>query len=171
MKNSIFILRQTLGKAWPALWQAAQRWLVNTPERALDRAYGAALLLNSLDCQRVADDNSFNYSGDHQDFAQSPACSQFGTFLSIIHLRLAEFKISHAVLGLPNCTAAETLRRINGNVQKLQIIDEVLAQNFIPQSLTANRSSCFQKSAMMYRSDDDQLYPVTIAVKATKILH
>lgn len=89
--------------------------------------------------------------------------------MSIIQLRLAEFKASHSILGTPNSTCAETLKRINTNVEKLQMIDEVLDQYSFEQSFPFRVRSFFRKPEASQCQVNHRAYSVTIDVKATKI--
>ncbi|NJR49005.1 MAG: hypothetical protein HC780_04950 [Leptolyngbyaceae cyanobacterium CSU_1_3] len=50
MKTHIFIKSKSyLYRAFQIFLEPARQWLFNTPERALDHAYGAALLIKSLE--------------------------------------------------------------------------------------------------------------------------
>ncbi|KAM3113950.1 hypothetical protein [Phormidesmis sp. 146-33] len=161
MKTSTFVKSKGhLHKTCQASWQAAKQWFLSTPERALDRAYSAALLIKSLEYESFEASKIPNYS------TESMVQANFGKFLSIIHLRLAEFKASHSMLGHPNSTCAETLKRINTNVEKLQIIDEVLDQYLIEQH--SRILPLFQKKGPA-QSRTYSSSPITIDVQATKI--
>jgi hypothetical protein len=170
MKTSTFVKSKGyLCKTFQAFLQAVRQWLFSTPERALDRAYGAALLIKSLEQEYSKGDKNSGYSADRRDFMKSTAQANFGRFLSVIHLRLAEFKASHSVLGYPKSTCAETLKRINTNVEKLKMIDEVLDRYFFEQSSSSRILPLFQRKEIRRRQVNRQSYPMTIDVQATKI--
>jgi hypothetical protein len=170
MKTHIFTKSKSyLCTAFQVFLEPARQWLFSTPERALDHAYGAALMIKSLEHEYIKGNKSSRTSADRRDCMRATAQENFGEFLSIIQLRLAEFKASHSILGTPNSTCAETLKRINTNVEKLQMIDEVLGQYSFEQSFPSSVPPFFRRRETVQRPVNHQSYSVTIDVKATKI--
>lgn len=122
--------------------RAANRWLLKTPERALDEAYEAALAIRNIEDSyfngnRISVDTN-RYGRTTQNFFQS----ELKKYLDIIKIRLTEFRASSTIVRLSNQTITEIeveenttdLQRINvidrsGLVlKKLRFIDEVLSR-------------------------------------------
>ena len=123
----------------------AQQWYLKTPERSLDEAYKAALVIKAIE------DESFNgkkiapesatYGGSVMAYFQSELDKQ----LKNIRMRLTEFKVSRSVFSSSNQTivrlarndgttpvkdsfAIQTINNPSLILEKLRFIDEVLAK-------------------------------------------
>jgi hypothetical protein len=117
-------------------------WLRRTPERALDEAYEAALLIKALeDAHFGGNPISRNY-GNYGESAQSYFQAELKKYLDIIRIRLFEFKASSSILRIPNQRITEiqmtddTVDPRSINVidrpavilKKLRFIDDILAR-------------------------------------------
>ncbi len=101
--------------------QATKQWFFKTPERALNQAYNAALTIKSIEDDyfqsgKISTD-SVNDS-DRGDYLMSFVRTDFERELMIAKLRLAEFKASCLILGVP----------VYAHLDKLCFLDEVLAK-------------------------------------------
>lgn len=125
--------------------RVANRWLLKTPERALDEAYDAALAIRNLE------DSYFNgnrISADPNRYGKTTQTyfqSELRKNLKIIKIRLTEFRASSTIVQLSNQTnrtitevqleeSTTDLQRINVVdrpslvLKKLRFIDEVLSR-------------------------------------------
>lgn len=130
--------------------RAANRWLLKTPERALDEAYDAALAIRNLE------DSYFNgnrISADPNRYGKTTQTyfqSELRKNLKIIKIRLTEFRASSTIVQLSNQTNrtitevqleenATDLQRINVVdrpslvLKKLRFVDEVLSRYSISE--------------------------------------
>lgn len=111
-----------------SLVQAANRWLLKTPERSLDEAYEAALTIKSIE------DTHFNgrkISPDFGNYSQNVYAyfqAELKKYLNIIKLRLTEFRTSSSVFRLVNVAEGNVtgieVDRSTTDVQTLDVIDQ-----------------------------------------------
>jgi hypothetical protein len=175
MRASIFFVnsksvKNQLRVASQTYWRTVKQWWINTPERALDRAYVAALILQSLaPSSRKTHDHISNPFVDHTGARRAIPQGSFekllSIMLSILRLRLAEFKVSHSILGHPRASHAELLQRIDDTLKKLKVIDDAIAQTVTQQ----NSSEWLSRSQSPSNDIDSEPYVVTINVQATKV--
>jgi hypothetical protein len=78
--------------------QTANQWLRQTPERALDQAYDAALMIKAIEDEHFNGgkilSNATNYSDNTFAYFQS----ELGKYLKIAEVRLTEFKASRFIV-------------------------------------------------------------------------
>lgn len=122
--------------------QAANQWLLRTPERALDEAYEAAIAIKTLEDTHFGGNKISPDSGNYGKSAQTYFRSELKRNLDVIKLRLAEFKLSGSIVRLSNQSITEVqlednpsdLRQINVIdrpnliLRKLRFIDEVIGR-------------------------------------------
>ena len=134
----------------------AQQWYLDTPERSLDEAYKAALLIKAIEDehfngQKIAP-QSANYNGSVLAYFQS----ELKKHLKTIRMRLVEFNASRSIFGSSNQTITK-LSRTDGTtvtkdsfaiqprnnpsliLEKLRFIDEVVAKYRGDISITAKQ--------------------------------
>ena len=123
-----------------AIFRAANRWFLNTPERALDQAYKAALMIKAIedehfDGQKISADNS-NYGDSVISYFES----ELNKYLKTIKVRLAEFKTSRNIFASSEATDIEVEVNINLEqnlltetnelqsvvIEKLNFIDQII---------------------------------------------
>ena len=107
MQNSPFSSVQTL-------LQTTNRWLLRTPERALNQAYTAALKIRALEEAHFGGRPISAQMNHHSKSAQSYFQGELKKYLDVIKLRLIEFKASSSIVRLSKSVAdiqAETLDR------------------------------------------------------------
>lgn len=125
--------------------RSAQQWYLDTPERSLDEAYKAALLIKAIEDEhfngRKIAPESANYGGSVFAYFQS----ELKKHLRTIRMRLVEFNATRSVFGSSNQTITK-LSRNDGTtstkdsfaiqprnnpslvLEKLRFIDEVIAK-------------------------------------------
>ncbi|HEY9605374.1 MAG TPA: proton extrusion protein PcxA [Allocoleopsis sp.] len=126
-----------------SLFRTANRWFSDTPERALDQAYRAALMIKAIEDEHFNGKKISANSGEHSDSVVSYFEADLRKYLTIIRTRLAEFKITRSVLGDSDARRINNARvETPGNpaqyypvavsekqsiiIEKLNFIDEVL---------------------------------------------
>lgn len=82
----------------PSFLQKAQRWLKRTPERALDQAYEAALMIEAIEREYFDGNPISRQYGNYGDSAQTYFEGELKKYLNLIRLRMAEFRASSSVL-------------------------------------------------------------------------
>ncbi|NJK38526.1 MAG: proton extrusion protein PcxA [Oscillatoriales cyanobacterium RM1_1_9] len=88
---------------WPQikrLWRTTNRWFWDTPERALDQAYEAALKIKALENEHFNGKKVGDESIQYSDRVQSYFKSELKKYLNIIQARLTEFNTSRSVIGI-----------------------------------------------------------------------
>ena len=117
MQNSPFSSVQTL-------LQTTNRWLLKTPERALNQAYTAALKIRALEEAHFGGRPISAQMNHHSKSAQSYFQGELKKYLDVIKLRLIEFKASSSIVRLSKSVAdiqAETLERSGDKVNQSSI--------------------------------------------------
>ncbi|MFM7423817.1 MAG: proton extrusion protein PcxA [Elainella sp.] len=117
MQNSFF---SSVGSSL----RAANRWLLRTPERALDEAYEAALRIKSLEDAHFGGNRISLYAGNYSKSAHSYFQGELKKYLDIIKLRLIEFRASSSVVRLSNQSLTEVqLNQTAANLSTVNVID------------------------------------------------
>ncbi len=130
---------------------SGRKWLSDTPERALDAAYRAAIKIKAIE------DNHFNgrkVSSEGVNYSQSVIKvfrADVNNYLNTIKIRLTEFKASRALLIFsdtkpqPTTTVVESANGLADDddlttIEKLNFIDGVITkyQNEYPENTAAN---------------------------------
>ena len=114
MQNSPFSTVQTL-------LQTTNRWLLKTPERALNQAYTAALKIRTLEEAHFGGKPISTQVNYHSKSAQSYFQGELKKYLDVIKLRLIEFKASSSIVRLSKSVAdiqAETLERSGNRIDQ-----------------------------------------------------
>ncbi len=87
------------------LLQTANRWLLKTPERALNQAYMAALKIKALEDTQFGGKLISVQNGSHSKSAQSYFEGELKKYLDVIKLRLIEFRASSSIVRLSKSVA------------------------------------------------------------------
>lgn len=127
----------------PGFLRNAQRWLSNTPERALDQAYEAAQMIVAIEREYFGGNPISSRYGNYGDSAMTYFQGELKKYLNLIRVRMTEFRASSAVvrasdprimeIQLPPASDDDGL---SINVidkpaiffRKLRLVDEVLAR-------------------------------------------
>lgn len=118
MKASTFVNSRVSFTKLKEYLHSAKQWFYQTPERALEQAYQAALNIKSIENECFDGGKISDKSANENGQLMSGTRPVFDTFLNIAKLRLAEFKVSHLVIS--------TLS--SADIEKLKLINEVLAK-------------------------------------------
>ncbi len=98
--------------------QASNQWFFQTPLRALEQAYQAAVIIKSIEDQYFGGNkiatNASNYTTNVRSYWQT----ELDKNLNIINRRLAEFQITRSVANLGSPEVLEKLKFIDRIVQK-----------------------------------------------------
>jgi hypothetical protein len=124
-----------------SILRTANQWFFNTPERALDQAYKAALMIKAIEDEHFKGKKISRHSSEYSDSVISYFDSEVKTYLKTIKIRLAEFKSSRSVF-LNSEPKRLDNRRINSNnssqrfpldneqqsiiIEKLDFIDKII---------------------------------------------
>lgn len=113
----------------------ANRWLIQTPDRALDQAYDAALMIKAIEDQHFNGGKITPRSQYHSETVLNYFQSELRKYVKFAELRLIEFRASRVIVDStnsalynrsPNSMAERD--RTSATLEKLQFIDEVLAR-------------------------------------------
>ncbi len=150
----------------------ANRWLIQTPERALDQAYDAALMIKAIEDQHFNGGKIIRRSADHTDNVLSYFQTELKKYLQIADVRLTEFKASRFVVDSTNSTLYNRSNASAGDreksamlFEKLKFIDEILdrykpesanSKSLVPVSQTDRSNSLVPRSnsSLDNRRDD-----------------
>jgi CemA family len=120
-----------------------KRWYLETPDRALDQAYDAALMIRAIELEHFSG-NQVAADGYLSENVLAYFQAEVDKALKIIRIRLSEFKLSRSTLDLANPNAS--VRRLNTlssspasqfangvdkpavTLEKLKFIDEILTR-------------------------------------------
>jgi hypothetical protein len=111
-----------------------QKWLFNTPERALDRAYQAALMIKSIEDSHFQGKKVSAESVGYSKSIMSHFENEIKQHLKTIEIRLIEFNSSNSVLIISqsNLDAKKPVDQLGDNsdifIEKLEFIDQVTAK-------------------------------------------
>jgi hypothetical protein len=122
----------------------ANRWLIDTPERALDQAYDAALMIKAIEDQHFNGEKIGRQSGNHSDNVLAYFQADLNKYLKLAEVRLTEFRASRFVVDTTNSTlynrapaiAISEREKAFAILEKLQFIDGVL-NRYKSQSVTS----------------------------------
>ncbi len=123
-------MKSSLSNTLQTIIQAANQWFIKTPERALDEAYEAALVIKSIE------DTHFDgglISRDYGNYSSSVSAyfqAELKKYLNIAKVRLAEFKASSSIFRTSNLASRSSrasaeiqLSEDSPNLQTIDVID------------------------------------------------
>ncbi|NES84077.1 MAG: proton extrusion protein PcxA [Moorea sp. SIO2B7] len=119
--------------------RAARRWLSNTPDRALDEAYRAVLMIKAIEDEHFNGQKVSAESSEYSDSVISYFSSEVAKHLKRAKVRLNEFKSSRYFLAISEFNSndieeqdqfsqAEIRDKPSIIIDKLNFIDEVISQ-------------------------------------------
>lgn len=117
IKASIFPNSQVSVTKLKEYLQSTNQWISQTPERALEQAYQAALKIKSIENEYFdGGEISANSVNENSYLIMTVLQADLEKYLIITKLRLAEFNVSCSIIGTLN----------SAHLEKLKLIDEVL---------------------------------------------
>ncbi|MEM6838259.1 MAG: proton extrusion protein PcxA [Cyanobacteria bacterium P01_C01_bin.120] len=84
--------------AIPSLFQKAQQWFFKTPERALDQAYEAARMIESIENEHFDGNPISPVYGKYGKSSMTYFQGELQKYLNLINLRMTEFRASNAIV-------------------------------------------------------------------------
>lgn len=133
-----------------SIFRTANQWFFGTPERALDQAYRAALMIKAIEDEHFNGKKISASSGEYSDSVISYFEADLKKYLKTVKIRLAEFKGSRSVLSSSEANKLEN-RRIKFNpsslnfdldneqqsiiIEKLNFIDKIIQKYSEPERL------------------------------------
>ena len=137
--------------------RVANQWFSDTPERALDQAYKAALMIKAIEDEHFNGKKISARSSDYGDSVISYFEADLKKYLQIVKVRLAEFKSSRSVFsssepkmintsarnGLGNPAQVYPLElneRQSVIVEKLNFIDEIVSKYCLKEKAEVSAS-------------------------------
>lgn len=119
MKASFFTKNQgSLRQKVAEFLRISSRWFLHTSERALLEAYEAAQNIKNIEIEHFSDQKISAESVNYTESVMSYWQGYLNKNLTIIKVRLAEFRLSYSILNISDSTILE----------KLQFIDEVISK-------------------------------------------
>src|SRR5919202_2519436 len=85
--------------SFQSIFRTANQWFLSTPERALDQAYKAALMIKAIEDEHFNGKKISANSSDHSDSVIAYFEADLKEYLNSIKVRLTEFKSSRSVFG------------------------------------------------------------------------
>lgn len=158
-----------------SILRAANQWFSDTPERALDQAYKAALVIKAIEDEHFNGKKISADTSDHSDSVISYFEADLKKYLNIVKVRLAEFKLTRSVLSNSdprkriNTTRLEAINNsaqleVNEHqsviIEKLNFIDEIITK-YSPQERKVNSASLVpisqNQERQILKSDSNQV--------------
>jgi hypothetical protein len=150
-------MKTPLFKAIKGVMQSAGQWLTETPERALDDAYDAALRIRAIENEHFNGQRISPESAGHSDSVQAYFQAELNKNLNLARLKLSEFKLTRSFVEntpgkTPKAIFFETpasppdwRNRENKEkelliLEKLNFIDQVLS-GYSPEKVTSQPTS------------------------------
>jgi hypothetical protein len=130
--------------------ESAKQWLYQTPERSLEQAYDAALMIRSIENEHFDGNKISMNSNQHSENVLIYFQDELKKYLKIARIRLSEFKTSRSILNnadfrasakasansLASVTVSDTRDQPSIVLEKLRFIDEML-KRYEPESDSA----------------------------------
>ncbi|HEY9743869.1 MAG TPA: proton extrusion protein PcxA [Coleofasciculaceae cyanobacterium] len=137
--------------------RAANQWFSDTPERSLDQAYRAALMIKAIEDEHFNGKKICANSSNHSSSVISYFEADLKKYLNIIKVRLAEFKVTRSVLsnsqsrGIANTTIKaienpaqyyplELNEKQSIIIEKLNFVDEIVSKYTEKKKVSASAS-------------------------------
>lgn len=134
--------------------RSAQQWYLQTPERSLDEAYKAALLIKAIEDQHFNGNKIAPESANYGDSVMAYFQTELKKHLRTVRMRLTEFKATRSVFSSSDQSITK-LAKNNGTtpvrdsfaiqttnnslvLEKLRFIDEVLAKYNLYENTSAS---------------------------------
>ncbi len=106
--------------------QNARQWYERTPERALDQAYDAALMIKAIEDEHFDGGPISNTAKKYSDNTFAYFQSELKKYLKIAKIRLSEFKASRSFLSTTDPSASARPGMTNRDRERAEIILEKL---------------------------------------------
>src|SRR5919202_3595075 len=137
--------------SFQSIFRTANQWFLSTPERALDQAYKAALMIKAIEDEHFKGKKISASSREYTDSVISYFEADLKKYLKIIRIRLVEFKSSRSVFinsdskkpahNRNNFTASSQNFSLDNEqqsiiIEKLDFIDKIIKRYSAPELST-----------------------------------
>jgi hypothetical protein len=143
MKNSFTKTAEYLRQNFQEYLRSLNNWFLNTPERALLEAQQAAQKIKNIEVEHFGGKKISPESENYTENVMSYWQGYLNKNLTIIKIKLAEFRLSRGILNVSNSIFLENLKVIDEVVEKYAIKDEIISNSTLVsnlQSLEINQS-------------------------------
>ncbi|MEH2405599.1 proton extrusion protein PcxA [Nostoc sp.] len=143
MKDSFTETAKLLRQNLKEYLRSLQYWFFNTPERALLEAQQAAQRIKNIEIEHFGNKKISSESVNYTDNVMSYWQGYLEKNLTIIKIRLAEFRLSRGIVNISNSVLLEKLKVIDEVVEKYSIKDELISNSALEsnsQPLQVNQS-------------------------------
>lgn len=120
--------------SFQSIFRTANQWFFGTPERALDQAYRAALMIKAIEDEHFNGKKISASSGEYSDSVISYFNADLKKYLKTVKVRLAEFKSSRSVFSSSEAKKLENSRN-NFNTSSLNSYLDNEQQSIIIEKL------------------------------------
>ncbi|MEH1942152.1 MAG: proton extrusion protein PcxA [Nostoc sp.] len=142
MKNSFAKTPALLRQRLKQYLRSLNHWFFNTPERALLEAQQAAQRIKNIEIEHFDNKKISPESVNYTETVMSYWQAYLDKNLTIIKIRLAEFRLSRGIVNISNSVLLEKLKVIDEVVEKYAIKDEIISNSALGtnyQPLKINR--------------------------------
>ncbi|MEH2314957.1 MAG: proton extrusion protein PcxA [Nostoc sp.] len=143
MKDSFTETAKLLRQNLKEYLRSLQYWFFNTPERALLEAQQAAQRIKNIEIEHFGNKRISSESVNYTENVMSYWQGYLEKNLTIIKIRLAEFRLSRGIVNISNSVLLEKLKVIDEVVEKYSIKDELISNSELEstsQPLQVNQS-------------------------------
>ncbi|MEH2338147.1 proton extrusion protein PcxA [Nostoc sp.] len=143
MKNSFIKTANFLRQNLKEYLRSLQYWFLDTPERALLEAQQAAQRIKNIEIEHFGNKKISSESVKYTENVMSYWQGYLEKNLTIIKIRLAEFRLSRGIVNISNSVLLEKLKVIDEVVEKYAIKDELISNGALEstsQPLQVNQS-------------------------------
>ena len=151
MKRSLFVQKLS------SYLRAAEQWYLETPERSLDEAYKAALMIKAIEDEHFSGKKIAPASANYGDSVMAYFQAELKKQLKNVRIRLAEFKATRSVISSSNQSITRlaknndttpvkdsfAIQATNNSsliLEKLRFIDEILAKYTLNENTSSSLS-------------------------------
>lgn len=157
-----------------SIFRSANQWFSNTPERALDQAYRAALMIKAIEDEHFNGQKISLSSRMHSDSVVSYFEADLKKYLTTIKIRLAEFRSCRSIFLNSEANQRGTYRIDTNNaplrslendqqsilIEKLEFIDQVIKRYSEPESENKSLVPFAQaQEKQIIQSDVNRVFP------------
>ncbi|MEA5502761.1 proton extrusion protein PcxA [Halotia wernerae UHCC 0503] len=135
------------------------QWFLQTPERALLEAYNAAQVIKNIEIQHFGNQKISAESANYTKNVMSYWQGYLEQNLTIIKVRLAEFRLSRSILNISDPTLLEKLKFIDEVIEKYTLRYELITNSTlvpITKTLKINSSNANKQSDSSNLNDKTQ---------------
>ncbi|MEH2449880.1 proton extrusion protein PcxA [Nostoc sp.] len=143
MKDSFTKTANFLRQNLKEYLRSLQYWFLDTPERALLEAQQAAQRIKNIEIEHFGNKKISSESVNYTENVMSYWQGYLEKNLTIIKIRLAEFRLSRGIVNMSNSVLLEKLKVIDEVVEKYAIKDELISNSALEstsQPLQVNQS-------------------------------